>query len=94
MTKKDFLCLMIGISVGSLLAISIFIFVTTSRAEIQGKQQDSCKVYYDKAKELAEKGTEDLPQGITMDFDPRVVKANLSVAYSQIYKNCKEYDGE
>lgn len=76
MTKKDFWCLMIGISVGSLLAMSVFIFVTTSSAETQGKPQDSCKVYYDKAKELAEKSS------------------NSSIAYSQIYRNCKEYDGE
>jgi len=58
------------------------------------QNQNTCKIYYDKAKELAEKGAEDLPSGGAqiVDFDPRVAKSNASIAYSQIYKNCREYD--
>lgn len=50
-----------------------------------------CKFYYDKAKQLAEESVEPLPQGITIDFDPRVAKSNSSIAYSQLYRNCKEW---
>ena len=55
------------------------------------QSSEKCKIYHDKAIELAEKGVEDLPQGITMDFDPRMAKSNASIAYSQIYRNCREY---
>lgn len=49
---------------------------------------NECKIYHDKAKELAEKSAKDLPPGITMDFDPRIAESNASIAYSQIYNNC------
>ncbi|MEK7503098.1 MAG: hypothetical protein AAB556_01480 [Patescibacteria group bacterium] len=54
------------------------------------QNQNVCKTYYDKAKELAEKGAEDLA-GQVVDFDPRIAKSKASIAYSQIYRNCKEW---
>lgn len=81
----------IGVVIGLLLTMAIFAFFGTSNAEAQEKSQDSCKVYSDKAKELAEKSERDLPAGITIYFDPRIAESNDSIAYSQIYRNCKEY---
>lgn len=52
---------------------------------------NECKIYHDKAKELAEKSAKDLPDGQTIYFDPRMAKSNSSIAYSQIYRNCKEW---
>jgi hypothetical protein len=58
---------------------------------VLAQSKDQCKIYYDKAKELAEESVEPLPPGQTVDFDPRIAKSNSSIAYSQIYRNCKKY---
>ena len=60
---------------------------------IEAKAQivSSCQTYYDKAIKLADESVEPLPPGQTVDFDPRMAKSNSSIAYSQIYKNCKKY---
>ena len=73
------------------LVLLVAIINTMVNNNASAQSSTSCKIYYDKAKELAEKGAEDLPQGITMDFDPRVSKATSSIAYNQIYRNCKKY---
>ena len=57
----------------------------------QKKETDYCKIYNNKAIELAEESAKDLPPDTTMDFDPRMAKSNSSIAYSQIYQNCKQY---
>lgn len=88
MDIKELSCLGIGMI---LLVMAIFYFLGEPTTTAQNKPESLCKIYYDKAKELAEKSIEELPQGQTIGFDPRIAKANSSIAYSQIYKNCRVY---
>lgn len=77
--------------------LAVFLWNTTTKLLFEPPQAlaqqkiDNCQFYYDKAKQLAEESAEDLPQGITTDFDPRMAKSNSSIAYSWLYKNCKKY---
>ena len=89
MARRDFWCL-IGIAIVTIIMMAAFI-LAISDAVAQGKPENPCKIYYDKSIELANESTKDLPPGQTVDFDPRVAKSNSSIAYSWIYKNCKEY---